>query len=54
MCFKKSLCQLLKQIRSFLYLELVAPAVYRDETYDEFVLAVAQKDVPHDVPYRSC
>ncbi|WP_395669260.1 hypothetical protein [Rhodoferax sp.] len=32
--------------------ELVTPAVYRDETYDEYILAVALKDVPAGKPFK--
>jgi len=32
--------------------QLVAPAVYRDETDDEFIAWIAQKDVPEGKPYE--
>jgi hypothetical protein len=32
--------------------EMVTPAVYRDETDDEYILAVALKDVPAGKPFK--
>jgi hypothetical protein len=32
--------------------EMVTPAVYRDETEDEYILAVALKDVPAGKPFK--